>query len=91
MTTSHTVPTSRRCWCTSAGAGAVSARRLLLAAEAEALARGRTVLVLDTVPGSNAERLYQRLGWQAAGIIPDFALFPDGRMTATCFYYRLLG
>ena len=64
--------------------------RLLLAAETEALARGRTVLVLDTVPDSDAERLYQRLGWQAAGIIPDFALYPDGRMTATCFYYRLL-
>ena len=65
--------------------------RLLLAAEAEAVARGRTVLVLDTVPGSDAERLYQRLGWQAAGIIPDFALYPDGRLTATCFYYRLIG
>ncbi len=64
--------------------------QLLLAAEAEARTRGRRVLVLDTVPDTDAARLYQRLGWQAAGIIPDYALFPDGRLTATCFYYRLL-
>ena len=64
--------------------------RLLVAAEAEARTRGRRVLVLDTVPGTDAERLYRRLGWQSAGIIPDYALFPDGRLTATRFYFRLL-
>ena len=43
---------------------------------AQALARdcGKTLLVLDTVTGGDAERLYTRLGWQRVGVIPDYAL-----------------
>ncbi len=45
---------------------------------------GRTVLVLDTAdPG--AERLYVRLGWQRVGVVPDFAMLPDGGMCDTTF------
>jgi GNAT superfamily N-acetyltransferase len=64
---------------------------LMRAAEQHALGIGRTVLVLDTVTGSDAERLYKGLGWLPGGIIPDYALYPDGVLTSTSFYYRKLG
>lgn len=59
---------------------------------AEALGRdcGRTLLVLDTVTGGDGERLYARLGWQRVGVVPGFALFPDGRPCATTYFYREL-
>ncbi|AHF74677.1 GCN5-related N-acetyltransferase [Candidatus Sodalis pierantonius str. SOPE] len=51
---------------------------------------GKTLLVLDTATGSAAERLYTRLGWRRVGVIPDYALYPDGRLTATTVYYLQL-
>src|SRR6202040_1373436 len=50
---------------------------LMARAEQEARRRGRWLLVLDTVAGDNGDRLYMRAGWTRAGIIPDYALFPD--------------
>lgn len=67
------------------------ARALMAAAEEEAARRGKTVLVLDTATGSPAESVYERLGWQRAGVIPDYALYPDGRLCATTFFYKKLG
>lgn len=67
------------------------ARALMAAAEAEAARRGKTVLVLDTATGSPAETVYERLGWQRAGVIPDYALYPDGRFCATTFFYKRVG
>jgi GNAT superfamily N-acetyltransferase len=64
--------------------------RLMQAAEQAARSAGRTLLVLDTVTGSDAERLYQRMGWQRVGVIPNYALFPDGRPCATTYFYRQL-
>ncbi len=64
---------------------------LMRAAEAEARAAGRTLLVLDTVTGSDAERLYVRLGWQRCGVIPRYALYPSGEPCATTVLYRELG
>ena len=57
---------------------------------AQALARdcGKTLLVLDTVTGGDAERLYTRLGWQRVGVIPDYALWPQGGLCATTYFYR---
>lgn len=63
---------------------------LMRAAEECAQSLGRTLLVLDTVPGSAAARLYERLGWTYVGTIPDFALWPNGGLTPTNFYYRKL-
>ena len=63
---------------------------LMQAAEAEARAMGRRLLVLDTVAGGDAERLYARLGWTKAGVIPDFALTPDGVPCATTVLYKAL-
>ena len=67
------------------------ARALMAAAESEAARRGKTLLVLDTAAGSPAETVYQRLGWQKAGIIPDYALYPDGRFCATTLFYKRIG
>lgn len=63
---------------------------LVRAAEDAARGLGRTLLVLDTVSGSAAERLYTRLGWQRVGVIPDYALWPDGTPCATTVFYRNL-
>ena len=60
---------------------------LMRAAEATARECGRTLLVLDTVTGGDAERLYERLGWQRVGAVPDYALMPDGRPCDTTFFY----
>ena len=64
--------------------------RLMEAAEAEARAEGKTLLVLDTVTGDAAERLYTRLGWTRVGIVPGYALYPDGRPCATTFFWKEL-
>jgi GNAT superfamily N-acetyltransferase len=66
------------------------AQRLLAALEGEARAAGKTVLVLDTVTGGDAERLYERGGWQRVGVIPNYALMPDGRPCATTYFHKQL-
>ncbi len=67
------------------------AAALMTAVEAVARAEGKTLLVLDTVTGGEAERLYDRLGWERCGLIPDFALWPDGRPCGTTVFYKVLG
>ena len=64
------------------------AQRLMERAEAEARTEGRTLLVLDTVTGDAAERLYERLGWNRVGVIPNFALYPDGRPCDTTVFWK---
>jgi GNAT superfamily N-acetyltransferase len=63
---------------------------LMAAIEAEALSRGRWLLVLDTVPGESGHRLYLRAGWQQIGTVPDYALFPDGRLCDTAIMWKRL-
>ena len=62
---------------------------LMCAAEETARAAGRSLLVLDTA-SEDAERLYARLGWTLAGVIPDYALWPQGGLCSTSVYYRKL-
>jgi ribosomal protein S18 acetylase RimI-like enzyme len=69
------------------GRGAGIGRRLMEAVEVAAREQGRRVLVLDTA-SSTAERLYERLGWQRVGVVPDYALMPDGELCATVFFYK---
>lgn len=59
--------------------------------EVENLARelGKSLLVLDTA-SAEAARLYAKLGWVRAGIIPDYALLPSGDFCDTTFFYRRL-
>ena len=64
------------------------ATQLMERIEAEARERGFTVLVLDTVTGSDAYRLYTRLGWQRVGPVPNYALMPDGAPCETTFFYK---
>jgi GNAT superfamily N-acetyltransferase len=66
------------------------AQLLMESAEAEALAEGKTLLVLDTVTGDDAERLYERLGWTRVGVIPGYALYPDGRPCDTTVFWKSL-
>lgn len=66
------------------------AERLLTAAEAAACTAGKTVLVLDTVTGGDAERLYARCGWQRVGEIPNYALMPDGALCSTTYFHKQL-
>lgn len=64
---------------------------LMQAAEQTARECGKTLLVLDTIPGSDAERLYVRLGWVRVGTIPDYALLPRGGLSGTTVFYKALG
>jgi GNAT superfamily N-acetyltransferase len=64
--------------------------QLLRFAEDAARAANKTLLVLDTATGSDAERLYERLGWLRVGVIPGYALSPDGRPCDTTVFYKRL-
>jgi len=60
---------------------------LMQRAEAEAKARGRSLLVLDTADDA-AERLYVRAGWQRVGAVPDYAMWPQGGFCDTVFLWK---
>jgi ribosomal protein S18 acetylase RimI-like enzyme len=63
---------------------------LMTAAEEAARTRGRTLLVLDTALNGDAERLYTRAGWNRVGVIPGYALFPDGSPCDTVVFWKKL-
>ena len=63
---------------------------LMARVEEEARRNGRWLLVLDTVPGENGHRVYKRAGWTQSGIIPNYALFPDGRLCDTVMMWKRL-
>ncbi len=67
------------------------ALQLMAAVDDAARSKGKTVLVLDTVTGGDAERLYERAGWQRVGVVPDYALMPDGALCGTTFFCKGLG
>jgi GNAT superfamily N-acetyltransferase len=62
---------------------------LMKAAEDAARQHGKSLLVLDTA-SADAERLYTRLGWQRCGVIPGYALLPQGGLCDTTYFYRRL-
>jgi GNAT superfamily N-acetyltransferase len=63
---------------------------LMQAAEAEARAEGKSLLVLDAVSDGDAARLYTRLGWTTVGVIPNYALYPDGRPCDTTVFWKAI-
>jgi ribosomal protein S18 acetylase RimI-like enzyme len=67
------------------------ARALMHEAEAMAIVRGRTLLVLDTAVEDGASWLYERMGFTLSGIIPDYALKPRGGLTGTMIYWKRIG
>jgi GNAT superfamily N-acetyltransferase len=64
--------------------------KLMAQVDIVAAAAARTLLVLDTETGSDAERLYSRSGWTRAGVIPDYAFKPYGGLAATTYFYKRL-
>jgi len=64
------------------------AQQLMAALDDAARAHGKHTLVLDTVTGGDAERLYARSGWQRVGEVPRYALMPDGQPCGTTFFYK---
>jgi len=67
------------------------AQRLMTEAERIAVARGRTLLVLDTAVEEGAAGLYERLGYKRVGVIPGYALKPHGSLTGTIIYFKPIG
>ncbi|MDR5759507.1 GNAT family N-acetyltransferase [Caballeronia sp. LZ035] len=66
------------------------AASLLAAVEDVAREAAKSVLVLDTATGSDAERLYERAGWQRVGEVPDCGYTPDGQLCGTTFFHKRL-
>lgn len=64
---------------------------LMLEAERLAIERGRTLLVLDTAVDGGPWPMYEGLGYELAGIIPDYALKPHGGLTAAKIYWKRIG
>ena len=62
--------------------------RLMESVDEASREAGKTLLVLDTVTGDPAERLYMRLGWNKVGVIPNYALYPDGRLCDTTVFWK---
>ena len=67
------------------------AERLMRKLEELARQHGRSLLVLDTREGDAAERLYQKLGYTVAGVIPAYARSASGALDGSVFYYKQLG
>ncbi len=66
------------------------ARRLMEQVEDAARKAGKTLLVLDTATGGDAERLYASMGWRQACVIPNYAMYPDGKFCATTIFWKQL-
>ena len=64
------------------------AAALMAGIEDLARARGHWLLILDTSTGSDADRLYRRLGWTRFGEVPNHALTADGVLSDTTYFYK---
>ncbi|WP_299811829.1 GNAT family N-acetyltransferase [uncultured Roseibium sp.] len=64
------------------------ARKLMTAIDGLARAQERWLLVLDTVTGDRAEKLYPACGYSKVGVIPDFAFNSHGHLDATTVFYK---
>jgi len=66
-------------------------KRLMREVEDAARRDGFRLLTLDAKAGAEAERLYRRGGWTAAGTVPRYALDTDGRTPHDAiFFYKEL-
>lgn len=66
------------------------AQNLMETLEQTAVEIGRTLLILDTVKGDAAERLYEKWNWIRAGEIPNYVKWTDGKLHSTILFYKLL-
>ncbi len=67
----------------------IGAQLLNFAGEAARRA-GKSLLVLDTPTGGDAERLDERRGWVRMEVIPDDARWLGGRPCSTTVFYKRL-
>jgi acetyltransferase len=65
------------------------ARRLMTMLEQATRSAGCSLLFLDTVTGKPPEQVYLQLGWTKSGVIPSYAVSPDGEMESTTVFYKL--
>jgi len=66
------------------------ARRLMAEVEVAASRFGRTLLVMDTRKGGEAEKLCESLGYVRYGEVPEYARSGNGALHTTVFFYRQL-
>jgi GNAT superfamily N-acetyltransferase len=66
------------------------ARLLMTYAEQAGRNAGKTLLVTDTATGGPAESLLVSLGWNRVGVIPRYALYPDGTWCDTTIFWKQL-
>ncbi len=64
---------------------------LMAAVEKEAQRAGKSLLVLDTREGDPSNDLYARAGFQQGGRIPNWARDSAGVLSATIFWYKVIG
>ena len=64
------------------------AKILIESLETKARQLGIKLLVLDTRKGDVAENLYQKLGYERAGEIPEYVFESDGHLSATVLFYK---
>ena len=62
------------------------ARALMLEVESEARRLGRTLLVMDTRQGGEAEKMCGSLGYMRYGEVPGYARSGDGQLHTTVFF-----
>ncbi len=62
--------------------------RLMKHVEEVSSLAGKTLLVLDTATGDPAEKLYTAMGWNRVGVIPRYALYPDGTWCDTTIFWK---
>ena len=66
-------------------------RALMVELERHARGLGRTLITLDTRTGDAAEPLYGAMGYQVAGVIPDYCRAPfEDRLEPTTIMYKRL-
>lgn len=65
-------------------------RALMEAVVDSARALDLRLLWLSTHEGTDADRIYERLGWTRAGVIPDYAVLPNGELAGNAFYFLRL-
>jgi GNAT superfamily N-acetyltransferase len=70
--------------------GAGVGRTLMEAIVDVARGLGLRLLWLSTHTDTDADRIYERLGWTRAGVIPDYAVLPNGELSGNSFYYLQL-
>ena len=63
---------------------------LLAVAEAEARRLDRWLLLMDTVSGGPAGRLFERAGWEKVGDIPAMRMMPHGGLAPSTLYFKRL-